>query len=211
MSLNTEQETFWEGDFGNDYTDRNKDEFWVASNLAFFGEVFRRTHNIQSVLELGSNIGLNLMAIKHLLPSAELSAVEINKKAALELKGNLPDVDIHLSSILEFQPSTHWDLAFSKGVLIHIHPEKLPMVYKLLYKSSSRYILIAEYYNPRPIGISYRGHENKLFKRDFAGEMLAMFPKLSLVDYGFCYHRDPNFPQDDLTWFLMEKAGTYGV
>jgi spore coat polysaccharide biosynthesis protein SpsF len=26
-----------------------------------------------------------------------------------------------------------------------------------------------------------------------------------LVDYGFAYHRDPNFPQDDITWFLLEK------
>ena len=30
-------------------------------------------------------------------------------------------------------------------------------------------------------------------------------PQLQLVDYGFDYRRDPNFPQDDITWFLMEK------
>ena len=24
-------------------------------------------------------------------------------------------------------------------------------------------------------------------------------------DYGFAYKRDPKFPQDDITWFLMEK------
>jgi len=30
-------------------------------------------------------------------------------------------------------------------------------------------------------------------------------PQLQLVDYGFSYRRDPNFPQDDITWFLMEK------
>jgi hypothetical protein len=34
--------------------------------------------------------------------------------------------------------------------------------------------------------------------------MLDRFPDLSLVEYGFVYHRDP-FPQDDLTWFLLEK------
>jgi spore coat polysaccharide biosynthesis protein SpsF len=27
-----------------------------------------------------------------------------------------------------------------------------------------------------------------------------------LVDYGFAYHRDPAFPQDDITWFLLEKT-----
>ena len=205
MSHRTEQEIFWEGDFGNEYTDRNTGQYWVASNLAFFSKILCRTNKIFSVLELGSNIGLNLMALRSLLPTAKLSAVEINKKAVSELKSNVPDVDIHLTSILEFQSSEIWDLVFSKGVLIHINPDKLPTVYELLYKSSSRYILVAEYYNPKPIGISYRGHENKLFKRDFAGEMLALFPDLTLIDYGFCYHQDPNFPQDDLTWFLMEK------
>ena len=41
----------------------------------------------------------------------------------------------------------------------------------------------------------------RLFKRDFAGEMLDRFSDLRLVDYGFRYHRDPAHPADDLTWF----------
>ena len=53
--------------------------------------------------------------------------------------------------------------------------------------------------------MTYRGHSQRLFKRDFAGEMLDRFPDLTLVDYGFAYHRDANFPQDDTTWFLLEK------
>lgn len=56
-----------------------------------------------------------------------------------------------------------------------------------------------------PVVVSYRGHEDRLFKRDFAGEMLDRYPDLELVDYGFVYHRDPNFPQDDPNWFLLRK------
>lgn len=63
---------------------------------------------------------------------------------------------------------------------------------------------MSEYYNPSPVEIRYRNHEGKLFKRDFAGEMLDRHPDLRLVDYGFIYHRD-SFPIDDTTWFLMEK------
>jgi spore coat polysaccharide biosynthesis protein SpsF len=44
-----------------------------------------------------------------------------------------------------------------------------------------------------------------LFKRDFAGEIMERHPQMQLVDYGFSYRRDPNFPQDDITWFLMER------
>jgi spore coat polysaccharide biosynthesis protein SpsF len=64
---------------------------------------------------------------------------------------------------------------------------------------------LAEYYSPSRVEIKYRGHKNKLFKRDFAGEMLDQFSDLSLTDYGFVYHRD-EFPQDDINWFLLEKA-----
>ena len=205
MAYTTEQETFWKGTFGEEYTDRNKGENWVASNLAFFSKVLERTQGIQTVLELGSNIGLNLIALAKLLPVSKLSAVEINEKAASELKEALPGIDLHLTSILEFQPNRTWDFVFTKGVLIHINPDKLSAVYELMYQSSSRYIFISEYYNPKPTEVTYRGHADKLFKRDFAGEMLDIFPDLSLVDYGFAYHRDPNFPQDDMTWFLMEK------
>lgn len=204
-SQSTEQEDFWAGEFGNAYVDRNKDEGYISSNLSFFSKIISRTETLNSILELGANVGLNLMALRKLLPNTKLSAVEINEKAALTLKCNVPYVDIYQTSIVDFNSNKSWDFIFTKGVLIHINPDQLPKVYDLLYQKSSRYILIAEYYNQTPIEIIYRGHSGKLFKRDFAGEMLAKFPDLSLVDYGFVYHRDVNFPQDDITWFLLEK------
>ncbi|MDZ7641812.1 MAG: hypothetical protein U5J62_07310 [Desulfurivibrio sp.] len=202
----TEQEEFWKGEFGDDYIERNKGERWVASNLALFSKILNRTVKVNSVLELGSNIGLNLIAIQKLLPKARLSAVELNEKAASELKKNVPNIDLNLGSILDFKPSSSWDMVFTKGVLIHINPEKLPIVYDLLYQSSSRYIVVSEYYSPKPVEVVYRGHSSKLFKRDFAGEILDRFPGLGLIDYGFVYHRDSNFPQDDMNWFLLEKS-----
>ena len=32
----TEQEKFWAGEFGNDYSQRNVGKNWIASNTAFF-------------------------------------------------------------------------------------------------------------------------------------------------------------------------------
>lgn len=207
--MKTEQELFWQGTFGDEYTDRNVGENWIASNTAFFSRVLSRTYGIKSALELGANIGLNLLALKNLIPNVKLSAVEINEKAANKLKNNIPDIDLHLVSVLDFDPNlyplVHKDIVLTKGVLIHINPAFLSIVYDTIYEASSHYILISEYYSPKPVEINYRGHENKLFKRDFAGEMLDKFPDLKLIDYGFVYHRDPNFPQDDMNWFLMEK------
>jgi pseudaminic acid biosynthesis-associated methylase len=156
-------------------------------------------------LEFGANIGLNLMALKILLPKAKMSAVEINKSAIAHLETNIENIKTYPMSIFDYDPDKKRDFVFIKGVLIHINPDKLQNVYEKLYESSAKYILVAEYYNPSPVSIPYRGHQNRLFKRDFAGEMMEKYGDLKLINYGFVYHKDPNFPQDDITWFLMGK------
>lgn len=204
MNYKTEQETFWAGAFGEEYIGRNDDAQIVAGNLNLFSKILVRTQRVQSVIELGANVGMNLHAIAKLLPGAEISAVEINAKAVDVLRQN-PAYKIYHASILDFVPDYPRDLVFTKGVLIHIHPDQLTLVYERMIQLSRKYIMIAEYYNPTPVTIPYRGHNDRLFKRDFAGEMMDRFKELRLVDYGFSYRRDPNFPQDDITWFLMEK------
>lgn len=204
MSYKTEQEAFWAGDFGDAYVERNKDNDIVAANIALFAKIIAKAPEVNSVIEFGSNIGLNLRAIKQLLPSVNLSAIEINKLATEQLK-LIGNINIYHQSILDFIPDAKRDFSFIKGVLIHLDPNVLQSVYEKIYQSSRRYICIVEYYNPTPVELPYRGHEGKLFKRDFAGEMMEKYSDLKLVDYGFCYHRDPVFLQDDLTWFLMEK------
>lgn len=200
----TEQESFWAGEFGDSYTQRNIGAQWVASNLSLFAKALSKTENVRSVLELGANLGLNLRALRQLLPQAKLSAVEINARAVAELK-QLGDIAVHHTSILDFHPPKRSDLVLIKGVLIHLNPDKLPEVYDLMHAASARYICLAEYYNPSPVAIPYRGHTDRLFKRDFAGELMNRHPNLRLIDYGFVYHGDPNYPQDDITWFLLEK------
>jgi pseudaminic acid biosynthesis-associated methylase len=202
--FSTPQENFWAGEFGDAYTVRNRGAGIVASNAAMFSKILARTGQIGSAIEFGANVGLNLEALRLLQPKIKLAAVEINASAVQTLK-KLGRIEVHHGSIMDFRTAKPFDLSFVKGVLIHINPDELKRVYSALYKSSHRYILIAEYYNPSPVSIPYRGHADRLFKRDFAGEMLETYRDLSLVDYGFVYRRDPNFPQDDLTWFLLEK------
>lgn len=202
MKYKTEQERFWAEEFGDEYCKRNTSI--IKSNINFFSKVFNRVEEVNSVIEFGANIGMNLQAL-NAISNLELSAVEINKTAVEELEKLEFIQEIYNESLLDIELSKKFDMTLIKGVLIHINPEYLKVVYEKLYNYSKKYILIVEYYNPMPVEISYRGHEGKLFKRDFAGEMLDIYKDLSLVDYGFLYHRDNNFPQDDMTWFLLEK------
>jgi len=200
----TPQEEFWAGDFGDEYISRNRGERLLAANLALFSRVLQRTGRITSCVELGANIGMNVRALQMLALEIQIQAVEINPGAAKQLRELIGDENVLEGSLLECRPEPA-DLSFTKGVLIHINPGALPRAYERLYAASKRFILVAEYYSPAPVSIAYRGHEERLFKRDFAGDMLDRFSDLSLIDYGFLYRRDLNFPQDDIHWFLMEK------
>ena len=205
MNFKTKQEDFWAGAFGDNYIDRNQSEDYLAANTALFSEIFKSTNNVSSAIEFGANVGLSLKAIRRLMPKISLSAIEINKNAVNELN-KIKNIEVFNTSILEFSPKKTSDFVLIKGVLIHIDPNELQNIYSTLYNTSSRYICLAEYYNPVPVELKYRGHDGKLFKRDFCGEMMDKYPNIKLVSYGFFYHRDYNFPHDDTNWFLLEKC-----
>lgn len=202
-SYSTEQEAFWAGEFGERYIDRNKDHRILAGNIRLFSAILRPAVGVSSAIELGCNIGLNLEALTFIDPSLSLTGVEINEKAAA-IAAEKQIARIERGSILNPLDFPQADLVFTKTVLIHINPDRLSDVYDNLVRLSKRYVLVVEYYNPTPVSVVYRGNEDRLFKRDFAGELMDRHG-LKLVDYGFSYSRDRYFPQDDLTWFLMEK------
>lgn len=201
----TEQENFWAGDFGTKYISRNESQELLASNINFFSKTLSNAYKISSCLEFGANVGMNYKALKLLYPNIEFRGVEINTRAAKILSKLIGKKNVFQCSAFEYKTGKTAELVLVKGFLIHLNPDKLDLMYKKIYTNSSKYILICEYYNPSPVCVSYRGHTDRLFKRDFAGEMLEKYPNLKLVDYGFSYRRDPSFPQDDINWFLLKK------
>lgn len=200
----SEQEDFWAGSFGTEYISRNRSSDLLASNTYFFANALKFIPTPpQTLMEIGANIGMNVDALQNLFPRLEISAIEINEDACQILSDK--NVNVFPGSITSVECDNKFDLVLSKGVLIHISPDYLDKAYESIYNLSGKWILIAEYYNPTPTSLDYRGHKNKLFKRDFAGEMLDKFKDLELCDYGFAYHRD-KFPQDDISWFLLHKV-----
>ncbi len=82
----SEQEKFWQGDFGNQYVERNVGQPLVAANLALFAKALSRAGRIDSLVELGTNAGNNLQALHQLLPQCELFGVEINDSACAQAR-----------------------------------------------------------------------------------------------------------------------------
>lgn len=202
----TEQENFWAGEFGNEYIKRNNSQDILAMKIKCFSRMLKSVTggDVNSCLELGANVGLNLQALKCLIPTISGTAVEINSTAASECE-KISNFKVINDSIFDFSDNEKYDLTFTSGVLIHINPDKLDNVYQKLYEYSNKYILMSEYYNPTPVTINYRNNSEKLFKRDFAGEFMSLYDDVELLDYGFIYHGDRFCPADDATWFLMRK------
>ena len=158
---------------------------------------------LKNILEFGANRGLNVKAFKNLFPSARITAVEINKIAADELCKL--DCQVINDSIFNFHSTELFELVVVCGVLIHLAPEKLHSVYQIIGNASSKYVLISEYFNPSPVSIEYRGHHDKLFKRDFAGEFLEANTEFQLVDNGFHYSHG-SYRGSNQNWFLLKRT-----
>jgi pseudaminic acid biosynthesis-associated methylase len=203
MRAKTEEETFWEGPFGVEYTERNVTAPELRTD--FFKKVLELAPDVRSVCELGANRGDNLAALRRVRPDLTLTGVEVNAAAA-SVMGQVPGVRAIVSSIQDFETDQIFDLVFTCGVLIHLNPGDLVSTYEKMVALSARYILVNEYFNPRPVEIDYRGHSSRLFKRDFAGELLdAHKQKLRVVNYGFLWNREePGW--DNTTWVLFERV-----
>lgn len=206
----TEQERAWAGEHGDDYNRRSPGD--EETNYRLFERIFGGINGglsgqfrpLNTILELGAGQGANLRALYRLIPEAELTALELNRQAADVLIPTARCRRVIHASVLEWEPDRTWDLVLTKGLLIHIHPDHLNLVYETIYRAAARWILLCEYYNPVPVSVPYRGRDDLLWKRDFAGEMIDRYPRLRLADYGFVYRRD-EYPQDDVTWFLLER------
>jgi pseudaminic acid biosynthesis-associated methylase len=204
MTYLTEQEAFWAGEFGLDYINRNQGEEMIRQNINLFSKILKFAPDVNTIAELGCNIGMNLIALKRMSVNFQLRGYEINEVAANRARESGAGEIIHTTIINPLSTETTFDLVFTKGVLIHISPDHLENIYQNLVSLSNRYILVSEYYSPSPEKITYRGHEDRLFKRDFAGELIEKY-SLRLITYGFNYRRDNYIPGDDCTWFLLEK------
>ncbi len=197
-----EQEQFWHGEFGDEYIERNNID--VASRIKFFKKLVILTGELDSACEIGPNAGHNLAALHSLNSNSKLTGIEINKTAYEKLQ-ECSYVTAVNCSIHEFDSDQCFELVMTCGVLIHLNPNELSYTYDKLFNLSNKYILISEYFNPTPTTVSYRGEQERLFKRDFAGEVLDRYPNdLELVDYGFLWKRaEPSW--DNQTWFLLKR------
>lgn len=205
MTNKTEQEEFWANTYATDYIKKNSD-FDEFTGQKAWQVMLSKTDSISTILECGCNIGRNIKFLNNIIPSAKKSIIELSKSAYDFVINNMEIQNSFNGSIIESELSGHtFDLVFTMGVLIHIHPDNLLDNMQRMFLYSKKYILIGEYFNRTPTMIEYQGQKDKLFKRDF-GKLFVENFDVTVVDYGFLWgHIYDKAGFDDVTWWLFEK------
>jgi pseudaminic acid biosynthesis-associated methylase len=200
---------FWQSKFGDEYAMREGNRITAEGQRTLardWGRIL--THAVtpkpHSVLEVGCNIGRNLLALQNFV--AELHAVEPNAAACRAIQEN-PEIklaSLHncTANALPYENESI-DLVFTSGVLIHIPPDQLHIAVDEIFRVAKRYIVCIEYFSHEPTEVVYRGLSGYLFKRDFGKFYLDRHPDLRVLDYGFLWHVLDS--SDNSNWWLFSK------
>ena len=189
--IETDQIRTWTGTFGREYTDRNQykpaqlDLFYEAMygvtrtelNTRFLQDVPRDAR----ILEVGCNIGNQLLLLHH-MGFANLHAIEIQDYALAHARQRVPSATLSQGSALAIPYNDgEFDLVFTSGVLIHIAPNDLRLALAEIHRCAKTWIWGLEYFAPTMTEVNYRGHDNLLWKTDYARAYLQQFSDLELT------------------------------
>lgn len=158
------QEAFWASDFGNAYTKRNRVEW--AKRIPFWRNILSITQ-ARSVLDVGCNVGWNLMAIRDIDRTVVTMGVDVNADAVGEARTNELDVMKLPAKEAGGFFRERYDLVCTSGVLIHVSPADLPATMQSIINASRRWVLAVEYEAPKEVEVEYRGNAERLWKRPF--------------------------------------------
>lgn len=211
--METEQAQKWANEFGNEYINRNPKNIQDLDNLYIknFG-ITRTSLNKEflldlprdiKVLEVGCNVGAQLIGLQE-LGFEDLTGIEISKKAIEQAKQNTKNINFLNASALNLPfKDNSFDLVFTAGVLIHIHPGDLNKVIDEIYRTSKNYILGWEYFSEECQEIEYRGNKNMLWKNNFMQLFLDRYQDLKIIKQKKVKYLDSK-NQDHM--FLLEKS-----
>ena len=164
---------------------------------------FLRGLPIKNVFEMGANIGLQLRHLQA-MGFENLYGIEIQPDAVERAKKLTRGINILQGSAFDLPfRNKYFDLVFTSGVLIHIHPKDHRAAMREMYRVSKKYIWGFEYFNETIQEIPYRGNHNVLWKNNFPALWQKNCPKLKLVKIKMYPYRDGSGNKDVM--YLFKK------
>lgn len=206
----TKQLDLWRSDFGSQYAARNNNAISPDDQRRLardWGRILAHavTPRPSSALEVGCSIGRNLLALHPFIGT--LAGIDPNDRVLDDARGLLSGRGIFVSGATAFDlpfDDASFDLVFTSGVLIHIHPDDLLRATSEIMRVARHYIVCIEYFSHNPESVPYHGMDGYLFKRDFGRFYMDHYPGLKVRDYGFLWQLLDS--SDNSNWWLFEKT-----
>ena len=111
-------------------------------------EELEKLQPFKSVLEIGCNIGPNLLRIRDIFPKVKLAGVDINETAIAEGKKILKNVDLKVADIDELPfKKRSFDIVLADAVLIYVGPDKINKVISEMKRVSKKGIVLVEWHD----------------------------------------------------------------
>lgn len=215
----TRQETVWSEEFGKEYTNRNRygveqlDEIYQsifgitrrALNEEFLGFLDKETVKI---LEIGCNVGNQLNVLQE-QGFQNLYGIEIMPYAVEGAKQSTRGINIIQGSAFDIPfRDEFFDVVFTSGVLIHIHPDDLYKVFQEMIRCSKKYIWGFEYFSEEIKEIAYRENANLLWKGNYSKLIAKQALNLHISKEKLLKRKDEdNFDE----MYLIEKGNEKDV
>lgn len=176
------------------------EKFWnkfTENNVSNYNEEFAKfIHDLatslrcQSVLEVGCNIGNDLMLFTDTI---DVHGIDLNDNAIKKAKEKHPSFKFQKSSVIEIPyPDASMDFVFTHNVLNYVSDDEMPQAVKELFRVSNKYIINCE---------SFEENESSIEKEDTAVKHRNMLKRWSDFKVRIISHVDmheeidPNKPR----------------
>ena len=193
-----DQEKIWKGSLGDDYNERNK-VTQVYKNRAQFWHKIQAWNETDKVLEVGCNLGYNLLHFDH--EKYKLFGVDVNYDAIQYCRYMHPWINAIEGSVFDLPFKDGWfSLCFTVGMLIHVPPAQIKKAMDEIVRVSGKYVLCAEYWAEKEKERPFLDMVGITFERPFDEMYLDM--GLTIVSSGELT-KEMGF--NELRYFLFKK------
>jgi len=211
-----EQQEFWKGKHGNEWTERlltmkSAYQNWEADSGVklkdLLQEFFHDIPKNSKIIEMGCGPGWVLKTLEE-LGYTKLHGIDINDNAIRVARKNHPKIRFSAGP-LEAVTITHWyDTVLTSAFLIHIHPDNLDNTMKIIYNTANKYIFGRELSSTSPEECpienpNKRKWKNQYWTRRFKVKWLELFPDLKVVKYKLIPMMSKQYIQTEV--YLLEK------
>lgn len=212
MKKVTKQMNTWGSEFGKEWTgrcalgvegtdQRFKDDVG-STRTEMYQEFLADVDRDIRVLEVACNIGTQLATLGR-LGFQHLYGVELQDYAVQKSRESNPHLNIIQGSAFDVPfKDSYFGLVYTSVFLIHISPDDLSEAMAEIHRCSNRYIVGYEYYADAYTEVSYRGHDDLLWKTNFCQAYLDQFPGLQVVKRKKYNYSNGNVDE----MFLLEKT-----